>query len=250
MLEAARHQHCCFVTLTYDDENLPAGGTLVPKHVTDWLKRLRKHIYPVKVRYYAVGEYGDLSWRPHYHVALFGLGLEHSECIEKTWRYGMIHVGTLTRESAQYVAGYVTKKMTTKDDARLNGRHPEFARMSKGKGEGGIGREAMKDVANAFFDREGAKYINSTGDVPVILQHGAQRLPLGRYLRAKLREDLGFETTGGQAKPMAEYSAKMQALRDSVQTRAIYALTKPMIEHQKIRQVEAKAKIYSKKGSI
>lgn len=40
--EASLYDDNCFITLTYDNENLPEGGTLVKKHFQDFMKRLRK----------------------------------------------------------------------------------------------------------------------------------------------------------------------------------------------------------------
>ena len=56
-----------FLTLTYDDDNLPTNETLVKKDVQDFIKRLRKFYNDVKIRYFAVGEYGSEKHRPHYH---------------------------------------------------------------------------------------------------------------------------------------------------------------------------------------
>lgn len=137
LLEQHSHEFSSFATLTYSDDALPAGNTLVPKHTQDWLKRLRALLGPARpLRYYLVGEYGDESQRPHYHAALFGLSHLEGELLRTSWGHGHIQLGTLTKESAQYIAGYVTKKMTAPDDPRLQGRHPEFARMSLRPGIG------------------------------------------------------------------------------------------------------------------
>lgn len=71
LLEQLKHGDSCFLTLTYDEKHLPEGGSLVPKHAQDFLKRLRSKTN-LKLRYYLVGEYGEDTERPHYHVALFG----------------------------------------------------------------------------------------------------------------------------------------------------------------------------------
>lgn len=192
MLEALCHEKSAFVTLTYAAEFLPEGGTLEPKHVQQWLKRFRK-LYPV--RFFCVGEYGDLSWRPHYHLALYGVDATSLPQIVSTWKMGICHAGDLTMDSASYIAGYVTKKMTRKDDERLDGRYPEFARMSL---RPGIGANAIRVIADAIQNKHGWDEISSTGDVPSVLQHGKRKLPLGRYLRSKLREAMNFAETGQQ----------------------------------------------------
>lgn len=245
LLEQACHEESSFWTLTYDDEHLPPGGTVVPRHLQLWLKRLRK-ASGRHLRFFGVGEYGDESQRPHYHAAIFGVSrVEGPEF--HCWPYGHVHVGDLTLQSAQYVAGYVTKKMTNVDDPRLAGRHPEFARMSL---RPGIGALAMPDVAGALSDVHGARLLSEAGDVPLALRHGGRSLPLGRYLRRKLRDELGFETLGGQAKPMAQQKEEMQALYDATGSRPLYLQTKPMIEHVRIRQIETKARIWAKKGAL
>lgn len=193
------HSDSCFLTLTYNDESLPTGATLNPKHLQDFLKRFRKAILPLKIRFFAVGEYGDESQRPHYHLAVFGYptcsyGQTRSfklssgrpccqtcSLVQNCWGKGQIYLGLLEQKSAQYIAGYVTKKMTRYDDPRLNGRNPEFARMSL---RPGIGADAMHQLASDILQLD----LESTQpDVPSALRHGKKLLPLGRYLRRKLR---------------------------------------------------------------
>lgn len=220
MLESLMHRDNAFVTLTYDDEHLPKGGSLAPEEVRDWLKRFRKSIEPGRVRYYAVGEYGETSNRPHYHVALFGYpkcrfgnsrySRERQECcdvcdkVRNTWGLGNVFVGALETKSAQYVAGYVTKKMTRFDDPRLNGRHPEFCRMSL---KPGIGADAMWDVASVLMQ---FNLVDTEGDVPSSLRHGRRLLPLGRYLRRKLRVMVGREEQAPEI-----INEELQALYDA-----------------------------------
>ena len=187
----------CFLTLTYADDNV---GTLVPAHLRAFWKALRKRL-DRKVRYYAVGEYGDLYGRPHYHAAIFNYPTCHrlsarkrGDCqcdacslIRETWGHGFIINLPLEIGSARYIARYVLKKMTRWDDPRLGDRHPEFARMSL---KPGIGAPALDAVANVI-----RKYnlLDPQGDVPVTLRHGSIEWPLGRYLRSMLREHMGLD---------------------------------------------------------
>jgi hypothetical protein len=128
--EASCHEENCFITLTYNAENLPPDGGLRKKHVQDFFKRLRKAISPRKVKYYYCGEYGDKNNRPHYHILLFGynftdwLLLPHkspsghdlytSPTLEKLWGKGFVQIGDVSFESAQYVARYIMKKVLGK----------------------------------------------------------------------------------------------------------------------------------------
>lgn len=202
MLEAACHRSSSFWTLTYSNENLRHSmsglSSLEPADTQLWLKRIRKAVAPLSLRFYLVGEYGDQTWRPHYHVALFGYpsctGGRRTECecsvcklVRDTWGLGHISGGVLETASAQYLCGYVTKKMTKTDDVRLGDRHPEFARMSL---RPGIGAHYLHELASVIMEFDLA---DSEGDVPSSLRHGKRLLPLGRYLRRKLRTYVGME---------------------------------------------------------
>lgn len=124
--EAATHKENCFITLTYDDENLPENGSLNKAHLQKFFKRLRKHLGDKQIRYYACGEYGDLTKRAHYHACLFGhnfsdrvelrrIGehtLYYSETLTKLWGQGHTSIGELTFATAAYTARYVMKKQT------------------------------------------------------------------------------------------------------------------------------------------
>lgn len=213
MLERTQHADAAFVTLTYDDSSLPmlcSGSrllpTLNPRHLQAWLKRFRKGVEPSRIRFFACGEYGDVTERPHYHVALFGfptcsrgrtlrrVGSARAvwrdccpscQLVGETWGHGDVDLGILEADSCGYVCGYVTKKMTHRHDRRLLGREPEFSRMSN---RPGIGHDALYELASEFMRWEAHK---PQGDVPVTLGHGRQQLPLGRYLRMKLRKMVG-----------------------------------------------------------
>ena len=186
LLEAMCHEKNSFLTLTYKTE--PEGGTLVPRDFQLWVKRFRFALSEdgrPPIRFFGVGEYGDKFGRPHYHAALFGVGREVTPLVEKTWGQGHVMLGSLTLASAQYIAGYVTKKMTKPDDPRLNGKHPEFSRMSQG-----IGRGAVPLISQSL---QGVNYdCRTISDVPHVLFHGVRSLPLDRYLRRRLIPSLGL----------------------------------------------------------
>lgn len=205
MLENYYHDKAAFVTLTYNDDDLPytVDGlpSLCKQDLQLWLKRLRKRFGGYQIRYYAAGEYGTRTHRPHYHVILYGIGPEQLDPqfalyggksggikgLEKrvtplslTWPYGIVHVGEVTRESIQYVAGYVTKKFTKKGD----GYAPEFSVMSR---RPGIGSRAVADVAAVL------QHYNIAEKTQRELRIDGKKWPLGRYLQAKLAETLGVD---------------------------------------------------------
>ena len=126
MHEAQMHERNCFLTLTYDQEHLPKGGSLDLRHWQLFAKALRNAVGPF--RFFQCGEYGERSGRPHYHAALFGLDfhdarsfvrttpngdrLYRSDLVDAKWGRGICRIGELTFDSAAYVARYITKKMT------------------------------------------------------------------------------------------------------------------------------------------
>jgi len=189
-------KNCSFCTLTYDEDAVPRSVEV--RELQLWQKRLRKSCSPRRLRFFSVGEYGDQSFRPHYHSAVFGLGPCQlggkiaGECpcpscsvVRSTWGLGHVLVRPLDPIRAQYIAGYVVKKMTHAQDTRLGGRNPEFARMSL---KPGIGADAMHNVASEIL-----RYNLEDRDVPTTLQLSGKHFPLGKYLRGKLRELVGQE---------------------------------------------------------
>lgn len=202
ILESRMHEKNSFVTLTYDEQNMPLNEegtpTLVPAHMQNFLKRLRNRV-PNKIRFYGVGEYGTAGMRginPHFHLCLFGVGQEQYQAIDDSWKcrqtgdsIGFTFTGDLTPQSAAYVAGYVQKKnQYNKDMYEELNIHPEYARMSN---RPGIGALAVPLIAKAIEEQPQA--LTDTGDVPISLTHGTRQLPLGKYLREKLREELELD---------------------------------------------------------
>jgi len=131
--EASMHDYNSFVTLTYADEHLPPYNSLNYEDLQKFWKRLRHHLGAM--RYYAVGEYGDKTQRPHYHACVFGHSfienrkilretptlLWTSPMLEEAWGLGHVSVGALTFETARYTASYVTKKLRSKQTyVRIN----------------------------------------------------------------------------------------------------------------------------------
>lgn len=241
-----------FVTLTYSPENMPKGGSLVPRDPQLFLKRLRRKIGDWKLRYFLVGEYGDQTQRPHYHAALFFSGgsgsLDVVQVVKEAWQLGFVYTGSLTPQSAAYISGYVTKKMTATSDTRLNGRHPEFARMSL---KPGIGATAMKTVSLSLQTDAGLnEIVKLEGDVPGVLKQGRSSLVLGRYLRRILRRETGLQE---KVAPSKEYMLKLclefkEALEQSYDPSSKF-FRKPtgkilmMKDGQRVLQMENRLKI-------
>lgn len=109
-----------FLTLTFDDQHLPADFSVSPRDLQLFFKRLRKELSKDKrkIKFFACGEYGLDKWRPHYHAIVFGLSLKEHVIVRgkvlsgpalRAWDQGFVHAGTVTHDSAAYVAKYLTK---------------------------------------------------------------------------------------------------------------------------------------------
>lgn len=141
-----------FVTLTYDDNHLPIGEMGIPtlrkRDLQNCIKRVRKQLPPDhKIKYYACGEYGDVTQRPHYHMIMMGLGLsaEHKHIITNAWDKcdwdnDNIYLGSFglaEPDSIRYVAQYIDKKFTgdlADEEYKDKGREPVFRLLSQGLG--------------------------------------------------------------------------------------------------------------------
>lgn len=171
-----------FITLTYDDDNIPVNSefyqTLYYEDVQLFFKRLRrrqerKHgkLSP-KIKYFAVGEYGSQTNRPHYHIILFNC-LDIND-VEKSWKFGNIHAGDVTDQSIYYTLKYCLKStlFDSTTDTDNTGRQREKALMSKGLGL-------------SYLTPQMQKYFNEDLTRGVTLL-GGQELPLPRYYRNKM----------------------------------------------------------------
>lgn len=261
LLEARQHAHNSFATLTYSDENLPAGGSLEPRATRYWLDRMRKRFGYGSFRFYLCGEYGESTFRPHYHVALFGIpsceygntrqdvrGRPIADCcvfcsaVHDTWGKGNIFLGGLTEESAQYIVGYVTKKMTARDDPRLGGRHPEFSRQSN---RPGIGAWAAHDIASDLMK---FNLDLTQADVPSALRYNSRVLPLGRYMRRKVREAIGRDASEPKSSALKR-SAEMRPLREAAKASSDGSVKKIIVEVNKgrVASFEARQRIFKQR---
>lgn len=172
--EASLHADNIFITLTYDNEHLPSNLGLRYRDFQLFMKRLKVHSDrhlqrdSTGIKFYMCGEYGENFGRPHYHACMFnydlpdkrlwrmerGIPLFTSETLTDLWGMGHTSVGSVTFESAAYVARYIMKKVTG-DDAdshyeyvdletgEVSRRDPEFTRMSLKNG----------GIAGQWFDK-------------------------------------------------------------------------------------------------
>lgn len=155
---------------------------------------------------------------------------------------GNVLVGSLEERSAQYIAGYCLKKMTSPDDTRLLGRFPEFARMSL---RPGIGGDAVENVAKSMVG------ISFPDDVPSALRHGAKMLPLGRYLRRRLRVRVGRDIKEPAHVSLAR-SVEMQALYKDNVADPSRSVRQALIDVDSavVARLEARRRIFKQRKSL
>lgn len=183
--EASLYKQNCFITLTYAPEHLPSDGSLDVRHYQLFMKKLRFK-YGNKIRFFHCGEYGEQLGRPHYHACLLNFDFpdkkllrvtprgDHvfsSASLDQLWGLGRTEIGTVTFESAAYVARYVTKKVTGKlaenhysrvdqETGEIILLKPEYTTMSRRPGIGAPWLERFSsDVYNhdQLVSRNGVK---------------------------------------------------------------------------------------------
>lgn len=196
--EAQMHEHSCFLTLTYSDEHCPPSYSVSKRDFQLVMKRIRKE-HGAGLKYLAVGEYSDPpALRPHYHAIVAGLDFSdkylwrkseghrvfRSESLERLWPHGLSEIGSVSSQSAGYVARYCMKKMTgdaastfyhrpSPIDGQWHYVEPEFALMSR--------RPAL---GLSWLDRFKSDVFPS--DFVVV---DGRKTPVPRYYLDKLAED-------------------------------------------------------------
>lgn len=168
-----------FLTLTYDDDHLPEGETLVKRDLQLFFKRLRKNSGRA-LKYYACGEYGDVGFRPHYHCIIFGFdfaSIKDRRLIKSVWNKSNVltgyNFGSVTRDSCRYTCDYIMKAFISgkdKSDFWLRfHKEPPFRVCSQG-----IGKRYCLDYASILKER--LYCLGSDG----------KKVPLPRYYRQLL----------------------------------------------------------------
>jgi len=178
MHEARYSDRAYFVTLTYAPEHLPANGDLDYSHLDKFFKDAW-HVFrgQNKFRYFACGEYGDKTLRPHYHFAGFDFQFDDlrylpnkknaeyyvSEKLRDLWGRGHVVVAPLTWFSAAYIARYVTKKMhgqNVREYADADTGEVFKYTIQRAFQSKGIGLRWLNDNWKEVWDLDGCLYKN------------------------------------------------------------------------------------------
>lgn len=204
ILEETQHEKTSFVTLTYNDDNLPNNEELTKKHPLAWIKRIRK-AYPTReIRYYLCGEYGDNTSRPHYHIVLFGIGFPYKGLAEyyqrnqlnkypdsvvevlNYWKKGNIHFEEANPQLLEYSCSHIVKSIAGGRPIKtLNKKVKEYHSMSPG-----LGRNAMDAIVSWLSTEKGVEHYRKLGDVPPTVRINKKIVPIGKYLRNIIRRKL------------------------------------------------------------
>lgn len=267
LLESYYYPSASFVTLTYESDNLPLNldgkPILCKRDIQLFLKRLRYELDQRagkgnhrEIKYYFAGEYGPKGHLPHYHGIIFGVSpfelddqwmyfagrsgpYKPNYCrdsiLYRTWKWGIVHVGECTRDSIQYCAGYVTKKITKKGD----GLEPEFQVMSR---KPGLGSRAVAEISRCLQKIPGDCL--ESGDGKTIRVAG-KNWPLGRYLLDKLR------SVSDVSDGLEDYIQSLRATWQESQRQG-YDFIEFLVDSdsQKFVNLEAKQKIFHRRKDL
>lgn len=120
--EISLHKENTFITLTYDDENIPDLDSR-KTNFQKFLKRLRKKTCS-KISYVVSHEFGSSTQRIHHHAILFGYDFPEqikykktpkgsqlftSKELDELWGHGFTSIGEANAQTAYYIAAYSIK---------------------------------------------------------------------------------------------------------------------------------------------
>lgn len=233
LMEAQYFDETYFLTLTYDPEHVPRhlskdGNevlSLEPRDLQLFLKRLRwqqAQDFGNRIRFYAVGEYGDLHHRPHYHLIVFGLKLfdvkesgknkqghvlHDSETINELWGKGITEVEPLNWKMAAYCARYTVKKLGKVETGFYRDQNlvPEFSRMS------------LKPAIGAAYFDDHHKRIYKSDRISIPSGDGVRKVQPPKYFD-KLYDDVypaDMERVKGNRKKIAQEQLKLRLMNFS-----------------------------------
>lgn len=232
MYEERRSESAHFITLTYDTDFVPITKngfmSLAKRDLQLFFKRLRSAQKHSSIKYYAVGEYGGKTMRPHYHIILFNAAIQKIQC---AWTEGIIHYGSVTGASIGYTLKYISKKgkipLHRNDD-----RVPEFSLMSKNLGDNYVG-DYMRVMCGREVIHNGEECIeikirrlmvkpsamvkwhhDKLTDRMYCNIEGGKKITMPRYYKEKIYSDIDRTKIGMVQKRLSE--EKVQKLRDEL----------------------------------
>lgn len=225
LLEASQYPNNCFLTLTYDDEHLPTREYVDPntgeictsfplrkRDLQLFFKRLRKK-YGSGIRFFACGEYGDQTFRPHYHAIVFNHDFEdkklfkasdlghlyyNSDSLDTLWPFGYAITASVSWETCAYVARYVTKKLTgpLAQFYADHGLEPEFSDMSRRPG-----------ISRAWYD----DHQDILSDIHISTPDGGKKIRPPKYWR-RIHESIDADLVAAESQRLKDRAISQRRL--------------------------------------
>lgn len=199
-----------FVTLTYNDENLPTEEvnyktgeiyqkpSVVKEHVQQFMKSLRTKIsryqkrgiwkgYNGPLKYFFTSEYGPEHGRPHYHGIIYGLTKKDANLINEIWNKGFTYLGDVNEKTIMYCAKYCCKPIECTPYPDRKG----YFDNEKWMDDNGIRRKPFRLMSTKL----GANYCDSPSNLRFhfrdifknnYLRVGKQKKKMPRYFKQKI----------------------------------------------------------------
>lgn len=231
-MELPYHKNAWFLTLTYDNENIPyrmtwdegTGEVLVENYSLNYedmkafWKRLRRYLEyhelnKGKLMYFQCGEYGGKTHRPHYHAIVYDLPIEKDDMkeykrkngaiyynvdwITKIWGKGHVVIAPAEWKAMAYTARYTTKKVYGKKGKKFYeemGILPEKCNMSL---KPAIGTQYYYEHAAEIYERDKIQLKN------------------GRICKPPRYFDKLFDLEHSNAKPLTE--SEMESIEETIE---------------------------------
>ncbi len=201
LVEQAAAGESAFVTLTIEDQHLSwvvdpetedISWTLQKPHVQAYIRSIRDQGYPF--RYFACGEYGEETGRPHYHLIAFGLGIGAEEIFRRSWKKGFVTVYEANARTMSYVAKYCLKGSARPANTaivapfRLTSRNPP------------IGGGFAKNIADSLQTRTGSHVlIDDKVHMKGVIRMNGDKYPLDRTMKDRVIKELDIPTAMSDA---------------------------------------------------
>lgn len=210
-----------FVTLTIADEHLLPTRSVYKASVQRFFKRFRKNLSGREIKYFAVSEYGELDFRPHYHAIVTNCScgkpltadLGDIPIVKKSWPFGFIKCEPASKSSIRYVLKYLDKMQGVEDwKKEFPSLNPPFRLMSKG-----IGAEWILKQAKMLLNEDNLFY------------YDGKFRPLPRYYKEKLglvdrfREDYSDVSVSTRLDSPARAEKILDFLRDNPRFKEVIA---------------------------
>ena len=218
-----------FITLTYNDDNIPRSHnnfkSLQKKDCQDFFKRLRYYINDrYKIKYYLAGEYGDTTERPHYHLILTNLPKHDLHYINLAWQKGHIHVGDVNQKTIAYTLKYLDKHSIVPKHRR-DDRQKEFSLKSRY-----IGTSYLTKANIEWHRRD---IVNNT----YVTNEEGYKVPLPKFFRDMIYTD-------AERKLIRKHiTSKMEELEEK--NRKLHKQNAPSISYDKYKETQAQARYKS-----